>query len=92
MIQPIGDYSVQLYEDPHAPKTIRVGDYNSDGYPDFLLSVVDLSGIQSTYIFLNECADEEDCTERKFNTLQNQYQIEVENSYLATFFDLREDG
>ena len=70
-----------LYSDTLYPATIRVGDFNIDGYPDLLFTV---RGLEETATLL--CLSSDQTT-----TLDHCRKVGG-NSILGAFFDLDEDG
>jgi len=74
---------VSLISTEEFPATIRIGDYNMDGYPDLLFTVKDIKGKTQTLLCETDA--------QMINSLENCQKI-WENAILGAFFDLDEDG
>ena len=71
--------------------TLRVGDYNLDGYPDVLATLVDSTGTpQVTLLENTECVD--NCEFPRTFTPKWGLLDKWTKSVLGTFFDFEEDG
>jgi len=76
------------------PSTLRLGDYNADGFPDMLV-VLKYNGTTHTQLWTSVAcsADSVSPTRRTFARSSDASAIEnVPNSFAATFFDLADDG
>jgi hypothetical protein len=79
------DPALELYGDEFIPKTIRIGDFAMDGYPDLLITLKNLTNeITQSYIVHNQ--------EGILQGLETAIEVGDENAVLAAFFDLDEDG
>jgi len=72
-----------LYGTDLHPATIRLGDFDIDGYPDFLITVNSTAGKTTTYLCLNNDGYMDDI---------GSCMTISENSVLGAFFDFDEDG
>ena len=82
-------------------KTVRIGDFNSDGYPDILVilrNTSSKSGNKKAYIYANLkcsseiCGKENDSKKLRGFSQSSREEIPVTNPLFATFFDLDENG
>lgn len=72
--------------------TLRVGDYNLDGYPDFLVTLIDASQKPRVILMENSVCDDSSCQyQRKFVNQWNIFKAFGE-TVLGTFCDFQEDG
>uniref|UniRef100_A0A336MEN4 CSON014490 protein n=1 Tax=Culicoides sonorensis TaxID=179676 RepID=A0A336MEN4_CULSO len=82
----------QLYEET---VTLRVGDFNLDGYPDILATLMH-GGIKQTYLLKNEPyhgANHEKTLSRKFEVQWNNGFKDYGNNIIqGSFFDFYQDG
>ncbi|KAK8385661.1 hypothetical protein O3P69_016441 [Scylla paramamosain] len=72
--------------------TLHVGDYNLDGYPDFLVTLINTEN-KPRVILMENVKCEEACSAypRKFVPHWNLFE-EFGDTVLGTFFDFQEDG
>lgn len=87
-------YPNEAVEDYHYTETItlRVGDYNLDGYPDFLVTLINPDNKPRVVLMENVKCDEASSTyPRKFAPKWNLFE-EFGDTVLGTFCDFQEDG
>ncbi|GAB1599347.1 T-cell immunomodulatory protein-like [Argonauta hians] len=74
------------------PITLRAGDYNLDGYPDLLTVLTNQNHTQRVFLLKNVAFNQDNFT-RTFSIDHKAYFAQpTGTAFLATFFDIDEDG
>ncbi len=82
-----------FYQDKNLPPIIRVGDINTDSYPDLITVKRNFkSGTTSTIVYLNIRQNEDEDSKIRTFSPNATLTLPISNSVLASFFDLDENG
>lgn len=78
-------------QDNDRPLTLRVGDFNSDGYPDLLIPIIGKTGPSRVELWQNVASNSGRRTFSKVTSGADALTA-IPNAYAGAFFDLDEDG
>eukprot|EP01119_Soliformovum_irregulare_P011411 TRINITY_DN2849_c1_g3_i4.p1 TRINITY_DN2849_c1_g3~~TRINITY_DN2849_c1_g3_i4.p1 ORF type:complete len:696 (-),score=204.75 TRINITY_DN2849_c1_g3_i4:12-1883(-) len=90
----------KFYFDPTHAITLRIGDFNLDGFPD-LIFPVEVEGVVTSQLWVNEACTLQYCTQQAIDSGRRYFTrvgegvddlTAIKNPYATTFIDLDENG